>query len=99
METVAAMNTKLGIFLAGVSAAAAISIACLAYWGAFFTDIPETLIRQLRADISAANEEAVDLRRERRLLQEEVEEAQAKVDMVHTELTSAEEYRTRAWTH
>ena len=87
------MKTKLGIFFAGISAVAAIAIACLAYWGVFFTDIPETLIRQLRADISAAKEEAVDLRREKRLLQEEVEEAQAELDMVQMEVASAEETR------
>lgn len=88
------MKTKLGIMFAGISAVAAVAIASLAYWGAFFTDIPETLIRQLRADISTAKEEVVDLRREKRLLQVEVEEAQAELDTVHMEVASAEETRT-----
>jgi hypothetical protein len=64
-----------------------LTIATLAIWGVFFTNFPETVVRQLRADVADAREELSGLRGERnRLL--------AQLDQFNSDLRIATE-RTR----
>lgn len=51
---------------------ATVSVAVLAFWAYFFTSLPDDLARQFRTEISDLNEQLVDLRRERRALDEQV---------------------------
>ncbi|MBI4184890.1 MAG: hypothetical protein HY521_12935 [Proteobacteria bacterium] len=87
------MKIRLDLIFQGVSATAALTIASLAVWGAFFTDIPEALIRQLRTDVSDAKEEVVDLRRERRLLEEQVAKTRDRLEYLRTEASNAAKAR------
>jgi len=47
----------------GVQAIATAAIAAIAIWGIFFTDLPNVLIRQLRADVTEAREQLIEIRR------------------------------------
>jgi hypothetical protein len=44
----------------------------LAVYGIFFTSLPERILREMRADIAEANEQLIDLRRERRAVEAEL---------------------------
>ncbi len=52
-------------------AAGTTAVAAIAIYGVFFTDIPQTLVRQLQTDVADARERLVDLQRERRALAEQ----------------------------
>lgn len=56
------------LFFNGFQALGAVAIAALAIYGVFFTSIPETIVRQLRADVADAREELSGLRAERNRL-------------------------------
>ncbi len=56
------------LLFAGLEATAAVALAGLALYAAFFTSIPETLIRQLQSEVADTREELVGLRRERSTL-------------------------------
>jgi hypothetical protein len=58
---------------------ATVAVALLAFWAYFFTSLPDDLARQFRTEISDLNEQLVDLRRERRNLDDDVRSARADV--------------------
>lgn len=58
----------------------------LALYGIFFTSIPETIIKQLRVDIAATNEELIDLRRQRREIEQQLDMSQKRLGGAQVEL-------------
>src|SRR3989442_6365570 len=81
----------------GIQAVCVVLGTVLALYGIFFTSLPEKIVTQLRTDISDAKEQLVDLRKERRTLEAELEalrgklsEAQAQVEAKTRELSLLE---------
>lgn len=64
------MKPDWNIIFNGVSATSALLVAIIAVWAFFFTDLPDTLVRQLHSDVAVAQEELTDLRREKRALED-----------------------------
>lgn len=58
----------------------------LALYGIFFMSLPETIIKQLRVDIAATNEELIDLRGQRREMERQLEVHQKQLGVAKTEL-------------
>ena len=62
-----------------IAALSALAVAVIAIWGVFFTDLPETLFRQLRSDIAEQNETLVSLHQRRRALEQQLSDARVGV--------------------
>jgi hypothetical protein len=90
------------LLFTGFQALGGVTLASLAIYGVFFTAIPETIVRQLRADVADAKEELSGVRaeRNRQLLQLDKlnseyhealtrgKEAEAKLDAANTALSA-----------
>lgn len=77
------------LFFNGFQALGAVAVASLAIYGVFFTSIPETIVRQLRADAADAREELVGLRAERNRLT-------ASLDVLNSKFSEASEKSKQA---
>ena len=85
-------------FFSGIQALCVVVGTLLALYGIFFTTLPEKIVAQLRTDVSDAREQLVDLRKERRTLEADLNnlqgkltEAQAQVEAKTRELTILED--------
>lgn len=63
-----------------------LAAATVAIWAFFFSNIAEELTRQYNAEVAALNEQVVDLRRERRDLDLQVQTAKADKELAFNEL-------------
>lgn len=70
----------------GVQAVCMVVGTVLALYGIFFTSLPETIVKQLRVDIAATNEELIDLRRQRREIEQQLEASQKRLVEARLEL-------------
>jgi len=70
----------------GIQAVCVLAGTILALYGVFFTNLPETIIKQMRADIAATNEELVDLRQQRREIERQLEISQKRLGGAKAEL-------------
>tara|TARA_E500000318_G_scaffold69429_1_gene64291 strand:+ start:994 stop:1986 length:993 start_codon:yes stop_codon:yes gene_type:complete len=77
---------SLNLVFTGVSSVAALSLAFLAYYVAFFTNLPEVIINQLRVEVSETREQVIDLTRERRGLLLEIESARKELMHIRAQL-------------
>src|SRR6266404_1858006 len=68
---------------AAIQAICIILATGLAFYGYFFTSLPETIMSQFRSEIVQAREELIDLRRERRDLQGELTTLQDRLKSVN----------------
>jgi len=74
------------MIFSGTQAVCVVVATGLAIYGLFWTSLPESIIRQMRGDIAAAKEEIVDLRQQRREIDQQLEMTQKKLDDVRGEL-------------
>ena len=65
------MNKWLQIGFGAAQAISAVVLMLLALWAAFFTNLPEVLISQLRSEIAEAKSEIVELRDQKSIIQQE----------------------------
>lgn len=82
------------VIFSGIQAVCVAIGTLLALYGVFFTRLPETIIRQLRSDITNAKEELIDLRRQRRETERQFELSQTGLSKTKVEL----EQKTKAIT-
>tara|TARA_E500000318_G_scaffold56331_1_gene52413 strand:+ start:264 stop:1343 length:1080 start_codon:yes stop_codon:yes gene_type:complete len=80
----------LHLIFSAIASIATLSLAALAFYGAFFTDLPEAIITQLRLEVTETREQVIDLTRERRNLISEIDKARGELLDVRDNLTARE---------
>lgn len=80
----------LHLIFSAIASIATLSLAALAFYGAFFTNLPEVIITQLRLEVTETREQVIDLTRERRNLISEIDEARRELFDVKDDLAVRE---------
>lgn len=86
MKQLPKLNGNWDTIFSGVQAVCMVVGTILALYGIFFTSLPETIIKQLRVDIAATNEELIDLRRQRREIEQQLDMSQKRLGGAQVEL-------------
>ncbi|MGB0505501.1 MAG: hypothetical protein ACPGGK_04825 [Pikeienuella sp.] len=85
------MRDWFSFLFSGIQAVSAIVLTALAVWAAFFTNLPDLLITQLRTEIVEAKSEVTLLRQQRTKIEEERDEANRELSALFTERESLSE--------
>mgnify|MGYP001247838649 CR=1 FL=1 len=82
-----------GILFAGIQSVCAVIVTIITVYGVFFTDLPDLLINQLRAELATAEIKLSELRLEKLRIQDELEEKSNTLEELNTALYEAKKER------
>lgn len=88
-------SSHLKLLFSGMSGVSALAVTLLAFYGAFFTTLPEQLIGQLRSDVTLAQSEAATAISEAEVAETRLDDARTQLDRASKDLVGVRDETMR----